>query len=546
MLHQRSLGRSAPTSLQHHGGWLGVLPRSRVLREPRSYSVASCPHNPIGDLCRKTALVRASTGGDAAALGSGDGPSPALRGPADGAWTPEYIRERVRQQEVEEETKLAKDLTRPFQEDPEGLYNYVDHAYEEAQLLDELAGELPLPSYPAAAANDIIGMGSWRLKSYVDPVIEFMVTRIEGCWREILDEDLCLYPRDKWKSVGWDLVDSEDPKRELEGFSWADIPDPVKGAEGYPRLQLENRVYCSRVFRKLHVEVGIRQDGMQVLHVVVYPRYNYDMPIFGLDLVLVNGRVTLAVVDCCPVRHGLKLPPQYMETMALLQRTFMEDQDPAARSIPDWGVSTFSPLALCIKPSTPEELAAFAKYAVALHRAYLTLSLNAAPVVAGPGDRRAAAKLQELLDGQKRFCENQLENKKTRRVLEAAFGKEWTDEYMSKLMFDFDPSYEPPYFDESLDRLYKFFDESLTPQGMAAYNQELEMAAEEARVSETLDKAAAGGPVSREKLNLAMQFLYESDPTFRAAVETLSWGKEVPSEELLTEEFLQLITSPGS
>lgn len=41
----------------------------------------------------------------------------------------------------------------------------------------------------------------------------------------------------------------------------------------YPRLTLENRVYCSRVFRKLHVEVGVRQDGLHVLHVVLYPRY---------------------------------------------------------------------------------------------------------------------------------------------------------------------------------------------------------------------------------------------------------------------------------
>lgn len=41
----------------------------------------------------------------------------------------------------------------------------------------------------------------------------------------------------------------------------------------YPRLLIENRIYCSRVFRKLHVEVAVRQDGLQVLHVVLCPRY---------------------------------------------------------------------------------------------------------------------------------------------------------------------------------------------------------------------------------------------------------------------------------
>ena len=74
------------------------------------------------------------------------------------------------------------------------------------------------------------------------------------------------------QDLGWDYVDSMDPKREWDGWSFADIADPAKGEEGYPRLHLENRVYCSRVFRKLHLEVALRQDGLQALHVVLFPR----------------------------------------------------------------------------------------------------------------------------------------------------------------------------------------------------------------------------------------------------------------------------------
>lgn len=39
---------------------------------------------------------------------------------------------------------------------------------------------------------------------------------------------------------------------------------PERGEEGWPSLRLENRVYRSRVFRKLHLELAIRQDGLQV------------------------------------------------------------------------------------------------------------------------------------------------------------------------------------------------------------------------------------------------------------------------------------------
>ena len=42
--------------------------------------------------------------------------------------------------------------------------------------------------------------------------------------------------------------------------------------QGYPRLLIENRVYSSRVFRKLHLELAVRQDGLQFLHLVFYPR----------------------------------------------------------------------------------------------------------------------------------------------------------------------------------------------------------------------------------------------------------------------------------
>lgn len=43
--------------------------------------------------------------------------------------------------------------------------------------------------------------------------------------------DLALYPVDKWKDKGWDFIDSLDPKREWEGFSYCDMPDPMKGQE---------------------------------------------------------------------------------------------------------------------------------------------------------------------------------------------------------------------------------------------------------------------------------------------------------------------------
>ncbi len=170
---------------------------------------------------------------------------------------------------------------------------------------------------------------------------------------------------------------------------------------------------------------------------------SFDLPIFGLDLVLVKGRVSLAVCDLMSLRPDRRLPAHYMEvrgghwlgevrggwkvgadrgaappplphplhnqvppvaplpqpmrptaesvsppaatpnpaqsyrlpltstlvptlcppqTMAMLQHTFFEGCDMSDRRVPDWGKAIFSPLALCITPKTPEELAGFVKW----------------------------------------------------------------------------------------------------------------------------------------------------------------------------------------
>lgn len=52
---------------------------------------------------------------------------------------------------------------------------------------------------------------------------------------------------------------------------------------------------------------------------VTHGRYDYDLPILALDLVIVGGTVTLAVADACPLSPNLSLPRHYMQTMVELQ-----------------------------------------------------------------------------------------------------------------------------------------------------------------------------------------------------------------------------------
>lgn len=62
------------------------------------------------------------------------------------------------------------------------------------------------------------------------------------------------------------FADSLDPERRVGEYSYVELADPPEGERGagWPRLLIENRAYCTRAFRKLHLELAARQDGLQV------------------------------------------------------------------------------------------------------------------------------------------------------------------------------------------------------------------------------------------------------------------------------------------
>ncbi len=57
------------------------------------------------------------------------------------------------------------------------------------------------------------------------------------------------------------------------------------------------------------------------------------------------------------------------------------------------------------------------------------------------GSARRARRLADIRAAHERYSAKQLENDKTRRVLEAGFGKEFADSYLRDVLFD--ESFEP-------------------------------------------------------------------------------------------------------
>ncbi|KAG7668407.1 hypothetical protein Ndes2526B_g00872 [Nannochloris sp. 'desiccata'] len=288
-------------------------------------------------------------------------------------------------------------------------------------------------TFSAEEATLALSMGSWRLRPKVTPVIEALVAQIEGCWRVVLDSDLKLYalpPRYRY-------MDSLDPGNSKELPH--QLPDPAnKDDPAWPRLQVENRAYSSYVFRKLHLEVAVRQDGLQVVHCVMYPRPEFDLPILSMDLVANGDRVTLAIIDPCPVTGNLSLPPFYVKSATELQIKYGLESN---RTIPDWGSAIFSKLCVIVRPSTPQEVAQFLKYAIALANFHVQIGRLAVPVggagtMAGKTEEATDRRKLEIKASHARYSAKQLENDRTRKVLEKAFGSGPSEEYMRTVMFD--------------------------------------------------------------------------------------------------------------
>ncbi len=196
----------------------------------------------------------------------------------------------------------------------------------------------------------------------------------------------------------------------------------VEGRLEGEKLTIENRCYQTTQFRKMHLELAKVGPVLDILHCVMFPHPEYDIPMFGCDLVGAKGQISAAIADLSPVNEG-KLPSVYNSQLSALSSFDFSQR----RELPEWG-DIFSPFCIFIRPSSPAEDAAF----LARVQGFLEIHCQIASTQK-PSTPQTQAK---ILAGQKNYCTKQQQNDKTRRILEKAFGTDWAENYMTKVLFD--------------------------------------------------------------------------------------------------------------
>ncbi|MGP1382810.1 MAG: phycocyanobilin:ferredoxin oxidoreductase [Thainema sp.] len=202
------------------------------------------------------------------------------------------------------------------------------------------------------------------------------------------------------------------------------LPEDLGYVEGRlegEKLIIENRCYQSPEFRKMHLELARVGTSLDILHCVMFPNPEYALPMFGCDLVGGRGQISAAIADLSPTSPDRQLSAAYKENLNLPQFDYSQRRD-----LPTWG-DIFSEVCLFIRPDGEAEEAAFLGYVTQM----LTVHCQQARATAATPELRS-----QILAGQQRYCTQQRQNDKTRRVLEKAFGEAWAERYMTTVLFD--------------------------------------------------------------------------------------------------------------
>lgn len=223
------------------------------------------------------------------------------------------------------------------------------------------------------------------------------------------------------QSLADSILDSWNEHFELKEIEVPEEFGKIEKSSGdEEEVYIENYVWETEKFRKIHLEVAQMKSGLDILHTNMYPRYEYDLPIFGADIVASSKSVGAAIVDISSIKEDRSLPESYKILDIVSDREFEKD-----KKMPEWG-DVFSEYCVFVSP-TEEEYDKFVNIAFT----YLNYHCAISNITKPDGN------VQENYEGHKHYCEKQRQNNKTRGVLKNIFGDEFADKYISEMLFDY-------------------------------------------------------------------------------------------------------------
>lgn len=187
-----------------------------------------------------------------------------------------------------------------------------------------------------------------------------------------------------------------------------------------------NVVYKGNYVKSAHIQLYER-DNIEVFHFVITPPLYNNMPIFGFDIVKINGKTTFICADMSPTSS----------TKFKLETSFKSNS-----KRPIWA-HIFSPEALLYKPKSEKETEViFDEIITNLYSYFRQLRKN-----------KFNADPSKVLEKVREYNNEQRKNSKTLKVLITKEGKETAEKFVKELLFpDFNMNKTEIDFQEILNR----------------------------------------------------------------------------------------------
>ncbi len=211
---------------------------------------------------------------------------------------------------------------------------------------------------------------------------------------------------------------------EVKSLSLDPKLNQIYGCINNEDLFIINEFYQAKGFRKLHLEIAKLGKSLQILHCVFFPDPCYELPIFGVDLVISSNNISAAIVDLSPV--GKYMPDLINSQIKSLSSPVFKE----VRELPEWGY-IFSPYVCFIRPVDLREEKLFLK----LIDDYLSILCSLLVFVIPDGSD--SKNTIDRFKYQRRYCLNQKRNDKTRSILTKYFGPTWAEDYIDQILFDY-------------------------------------------------------------------------------------------------------------
>ena len=219
---------------------------------------------------------------------------------------------------------------------------------------------------------------------------------------------------------------------EVEHLSNVDISSEYRDIKGFIRKEIPIDFKCE-AFKSTHFKyvrkVSFSGGGYSVLNFVIFPETSFNLPIFGVDIVVLPGS-SLANIDFQP----LESTNEYFDC---------EIYSPYKSKLKKWSLSLpsggefpanaeqyFSPLVLWTKFPSEKNTALLYLVGEALN-AYVESYIDLVSKVRMTSIDEKARHELFLKD----YLNYRTENDPAKRLLTAAFGKEWTESAIKDIMF---------------------------------------------------------------------------------------------------------------